>query len=142
MIHDVSRIQSYLKGLYKQPTQLLVEPTGSQYICDPPPFLENSDVDYVVYCGTKDNLKSLRTTLMNDSWVFGGSLFEDNDFASFKKQMDKDGPVINLITTHKRKFFDYFVLATKIAKDYNVIDKEKRVKLFEDVRRGKTWVDV
>lgn len=109
----------------------LIVPVGSRVTCDPPPM--DTDRDFLIFVKQID-FNNLVFQLFKDDFEIGGSrvyrrgLTED-DFA-FQSYTKGD---INLIVTASPKFFDKFIKATNIARDLNLLNKQDRIDLFQEV---------
>lgn len=104
-----------------------IHPTGSSYTCDPPVL--DTDVDFVVLVESLGMFTPVATDLL---WEVSDPRKEKNkypngDFLSFRKEN------INLIVTDDKKWYDRHVLATTLAKKFNLLEKEDRCSLFEAV---------
>lgn len=102
-------------------------PTGSRYICYPPP--ENTDEDYVVLIG-KNKSSLIKTLLFIHGYRYNGNDYGESDFFSVKK--NQDGVLVNLIVTEYDDFYQQWIHATEDAKERNLLNKEDRIKLFDD----------
>lgn len=103
-------------------------PTGSREICDPAPT--DTDYDIVALIDGK-----------NSGWNFihqvGFTLNSINEEEyelgeNFFFQCFRLGE-INLIVTDDPDFFRRWKIATKIAKEQNITDKDERIELFDTV---------
>ena len=109
----------------------LIVPVGSRVTCNPPPM--DTDRDFLVLVKEID-FNNLLFQLLKEDFEIGGSrvyrrgLTED-DFA-FQSYTKGD---INLIVTASPKFFDKFIKATNIARDLNLLNKQDRIDLFQEV---------
>lgn len=65
--------------------------------------------------------------LARDSWTYGGSGDQDDDFESWTKGD------INLILTADEAFYNRFVAATTVCARLNLLDKDDRKALFRSV---------
>jgi len=106
------------------------EPCGSRITCNPPVL--NTDADYLVLVNSL--VKFVEVALLN-GWEIGGS-FEDEGkpdvmhFVSLKRDSD------NLIVSRSPEFYRRFHAATIIATELNILDKPKRVRVFQAVLYG------
>lgn len=98
-------------------------PTGSRFICDPPPMDTDEDTMILVEEGA---LEYAVNDLKNQSWEMGGSEVPGNPsrWISFRKDF------YNFIVTDSKTFYDQMVAATMEAKRLNLLKKEDRVALF------------
>ena len=99
-----------------------VSRTGSREICDPPPL--DTDEDFI--CKSRPSFEGEQLEALGFSRC---SLleYEGDKFRAFRR-----GDV-NLIITPSEAFYDRFVLATDLAKRFNLLDKSNRIALFEAV---------
>jgi hypothetical protein len=105
------------------------ELVGSRVTCDPAP----TDTDYDILALVENIDQAIG--VLGDTWETQGymidpSLRTENRFLSTKK----DG--INLIITQSEIFYERFILATGVAKLFNLLDKKDRVKLFQFILYG------
>lgn len=101
-------------------------PTGSRYMCYPPP--DKTDEDYVVLV---KHLHVSKVVLEMDGWKMAGDYVnDDTEFLSFKKK--EDGILVNLIVTPYDDFYQQWIAATEDCKERNLLDKNARIKLFDD----------
>jgi len=109
---------------------LKIEPTGSNYVCNPP--VTDTDKDYLILPKVEGEFDNLILSLQDDDWKAPRG-YEDSTFISLKKRLG--GTIINLIIVKSEIEFDAYVYATKISKELNLREKEDRIKLFEIVKR-------
>ena len=109
---------------------LKIEPTGSNYICNPP--VTDTDKDYLIL-PVEGEFDNLIVSLQDDDWEAPHKGYEDSNFISLKKRLG--ATLINLIIIRSEVEFDAYVYATKIAKELNLREKDDRIKLFEIVKR-------
>lgn len=109
---------------------LKIEPTGSNYICNPP--VTDTDKDYLIL-PVEGEFDNLIVSLQDDDWKAHHKGYEDSNFISLKKRLG--ATLINLIIIRSEVEFDAYVYATKIAKELNLREKDDRIKLFEIVKR-------
>lgn len=109
---------------------LKVEPTGSNYVCNPP--VTDTDRDYLIL-PVEGEFDNLIVSLQDDDWKAPHKGYEDSNFISLKKRLG--ATLINLIIIRSEVEFDAYVYATKIAKELNLREKDDRIKLFEIVKR-------
>lgn len=105
-------------------------PTGSRYICNPPPTDTDNDTVILV-----ENLGTVFKPLSNDEWEFGGSFHVADTWMSWKKTIN--GVVENLIITDVPEFFSKWKLATEVAKNLNLLDKQDRISCFQIIVEGR-----
>lgn len=103
--------------------------TGSRYICEPAPA-----TDHDVVCWVEDLEKFVGQA--NDiGYEGGGSPLDESHFVSQRRGE------VNLIVTEEERFYRLFVLATNLAKRWNLTDKDDRIRLFQAILYGKDWDD-
>lgn len=104
-------------------------PTGSRYICNPPPMDTDNDTIFLV-----NGYYDWQQMLLDDGWEDCGVDYEtDGDFRAFRKGEE------NYIVTEDDDFFMSYVKATEGAKALNLLNKEDRIKLFVAINAaGKT----
>lgn len=104
------------------------QPTGSREICNPPPM--DTDEDYIVLTGS---LKAFESWAVSCGWSRTNAAREgypESGFNTFRMG------ILNLIVTEDQDFYNDFVLATRVCKLLNVMDKSKRIGLFQGVLYG------
>lgn len=101
-------------------------PVGSGATCDPPPT--DTDYDYLVL----GDVRVIETLVANGFTQDGQPERYDDmpDFGSWRKDN------VNIICTFDSSFHSKFLLATKLAKKYNLLKKEDRIELFQAVLHG------
>lgn len=99
------------------------QPTGSNYICDPP--VEGTDIDTVLL--VKNNYEN---SLDAEGFSYQMSEHEYDSMGSF---VSWRRGVENYIVTTDENFYKKFVLATEIGRLLNLKEKSDRVKLFQAV---------
>ena len=115
-------------------------PVGSQVTCDPPPPIEESDLDFLVLVWSMrraaKQLQAQGWDVEVDRGAYGG-LMINGDF--FSARMHDH----NLIVTSKSWFYHRFANATRLAKNLNLLDKNDRCTLFAYVlhRKHETFTD-
>lgn len=107
------------------PGVLAVYATGSRVICDPPPMHTDEDWVVLVAPGSRPSVVDF---LLNVGYTHDGKAYPESQFISMRHG------VVNLILTECQWFYDRFVLATRIAKELNLLDRDDRVKLFSTLR--------
>lgn len=115
-----------IEELKKELDAIKIIPVGSRATCDPAP--ENTDIDYLV-------LVKKRTCPVGWELDTGGVHYEpsEGEFNSWRKGN------VNLIVTDSYFFYDKFVVATKLAKRFNLLDKRDRIALFQGVLYGREY---
>src|SRR6266705_399161 len=124
----------------------IVEPCGSQVICDPPPG-DKSDYDFLVFVPNAANIISdLVTFLSNHDFAWeGGEHYQvqiAGDFMSFHRLCSSDTATkqsINLIVTSHSWFLKKHKLATFVCRHLNVMDKDYRKPIFQAVLYSNKW---
>lgn len=109
-------------------TKILAQyPTGSKYICFPP--VENTDEDWVVLVE-----EGYEQELSDKGFVYSMSDVEYSNPGIFISARKGN---LNWIVTTNKAFFKRFVLATKVARKLNLLEKQSRVALFQAILYGK-----
>lgn len=104
-----------------------VLPTGSRIICDPP--VEGTDFDIVLYMHNTDfdeavaKLEPLEFYSNNDYGI------GEENFSSHRRGD------INVIVVYSTTLFDAWCMATDVATELNVTDKQDRATLFELIKK-------
>jgi hypothetical protein len=100
-------------------------PTGSFVICDPPVLDTDIDVVWLV----KD-FAACSSSLQADGWEICGEEYSDADgtFKAWRKEN-----LNYILVTDKNKFAEWIV-ATNLAKQLNLLNKEDRIALFSVIR--------
>lgn len=118
--------------------------TGSRYICDPP--VENTDEDFVIFTANK---KQLQIQLQGLGYVLSIKDIEKykadetdpfamyNIFDAYRHPSNAH----NLIVVNRADDFLRWKVATMVAKELNLRDKQHRVMLFRAIRSGGTIFD-
>ena len=97
--------------------------TGSYFICNPPV----TDTDKDVLLLVKDS-EDYKHSLLEDCWT-GCTGYEDKEPHFFAARKGE----INLIVTDELQWYLRFAAATELAKKLNLLKKEERISLFEQV---------
>ena len=106
--------------------------TGSREICNPPPT--DTDEDWLIYT---TQLADLQDEVYADGFRMGAvqaERYPDSETMSWRKGE------INLIITASAEEFDLWETATKLAKKFNLLKKEDRIRLFHAIRTGE-WLE-
>ena len=106
-------------------------PTGSRWICNPAP--QNTDEDWLIFIEPIRSYVAFEDWLIADGWIQDGSADPNwvrRDFVSYRKDH------WNLIITANIDFFVSMKTATKLAKQFNLLQKKDRIDLFRAVMRG------
>lgn len=98
--------------------------TGSRVVCDPPVTGTDRDIVCLVEC--IEDIESI----IEMGFEYGGSFDVNSEYHSLRNED------LNLILILSKSDFEMFRLATKVSKLLNILDKKKRVCLFEAIRHG------
>jgi len=105
------------------------QPTGSRYICTPPPKDTDNDTVFLV-----NGYHDWKAALLDDGWDFCGDYEFAGRFAAFRKGQE------NYIVTEDEDFFNRYVFATEAARALNLLNKEDRITLFQAIAdSGTGW---
>lgn len=107
---------------------------GSSVTCDPPVL--NTDLDYLVLAV---DWRPFLSQALHEGWELSAywdahsleGALDDGDFVSLRKGR------LNIILTACVQFRKKFLLATKLAKQFNLLKKADRIILFQAVLYGK-----
>lgn len=107
---------------------------GSSVTCDPP--VMNTDLDYLVLAV---DWQPFLSQALHEGWELSAywdaqslaGALDDGDFVSLRKGR------LNIILTACVQFRKKFLLATKLAKQFNLLKKADRIALFQAVLYGK-----
>ena len=102
---------------------IAVEPYGSRVTCDPPPT--DTDEDWII-CIDKHDAFGMGSFLIEQ-----GFKRTDKDYGVPIKTYRKDE--LNVLVTRDREFFRRTMEATRLAKQFNLLNKADRIALFEVV---------
>ena len=103
-------------------------PTGSRYICDPPPM--DTDEDTVILVG---DLNRTRVHLTCCGWDIPNNdkyAEMENKDGWFSAKKEIDGVLKNYIIIQDQDKYRKWVIATETAKKLNLLKKEDRIFLF------------
>ena len=130
---------------------VLVWPSGSSYICDPPVI--NTDEDWLIYSPPELFRQTRELAFANH---FSRSA-QRSSYTKIAEQRDRfiayrslpPGPWrtcpygnnLNLIITCDLDFYQKFQFATEEAKRLNLLVKDDRINLFQKVFQGKYVID-
>lgn len=121
-----------LKSIIDIPNELWegIYQTGSSVICNPP--VTDTDIDYVIYTNEEDKLDTfLKCEGFRKSCVDEEEYdMESEGFTCYRKSN------INLIVTTNYNWYLKWVVATKLAKKLNLLQKEQRITLFKYILYG------
>jgi hypothetical protein len=117
-------------------TYTFLEPVGSRVTVSDTSLTENSDHDQLVLC-RKADLRHNRKSLTENGFASSsreGSMAGEGAFESWK------GPGnINVILTTELQFYDRFMVATELAKRFDLKEKTDRIALFQGVLYGASF---
>jgi hypothetical protein len=109
---------------------------GSRVTCVPPPT--DTDRDVLVLCGGDGALSWLHSYLTEEGFKWEGDrehyqnvATQDDTFLSFRRGE------LNLIVTRSPIFATRHRAATQLCKQINVLDKDERIKIFQQVLYGR-----
>lgn len=113
--------------------------TGSSYICDPPVL--NTDDDFVLYAVNRFVLRPQLEALGYEYSNKDVKEYKDKNKDPFAKYNVFDayrhpGNNHNLIVVASADDFLKWKVATKVAKELNLLDKRHRIVLFRAIRSG------
>lgn len=108
-----------------------VHPTGSYEICDPP--VTDTDRDFLVYQSRSNSMPFIDR---------GYSLPPSQEVGEYPKEIERFGESflsytkgqVNLIVTSQSHYFHASILATRLCKKLNLLDKEDRIAVFRAIR--------
>ena len=110
-----------------------IRPVGSRVTCDPAPM--DTDCDYLVLTRSQ----KIHTILQKDGWTQDTGAPKNNNPRDYTNAVHfkswRKGET-NLIITDKGTFYDKFVLASRLAKQFNLLKKADRIALFQAVLYG------
>lgn len=126
-------VEEFNKIIEDMPCVDLYE-TGSKFICNPP--VTDTDEDWIVDCSFENQYYDAAVYLETQGFKRSNMDCDDYDdirenFTSYRKGD------INLILCNKKPFYKKFVLATLIAKELNLLEKEHRISLFQAMLYGR-----
>jgi len=107
--------------------------TGSRVICDPPPT--DTDADYVVLTLSLSAFDAWATSTGFHRTTPEQHAEYDGQENPIEFQTYRMGE-LNLIVTQDAQFYDDWLLATRVAQLLNVMDKGKRIALFQGILYG------
>ena len=105
---------------------VLIQPTGSKYICNPP--VMNTDEDYFIWGFKYEEIINYLVSVGYEPCC--EQHYTDTKFTALRKGS------LNLIIVHDKSEYEKCVMATNLAKRFNLVNKQDRVDLFELVRNG------
>lgn len=110
--------------------------TGSRIICNPPPTDTDEDILVLV-----NSVQDMCQFLGEENFQLSGSCVKDkvkynhNGFVSMKKEE------VNFIITESEEFYKRFECATVIAKRFNLLNKDDRIELFQNILYNNYGID-
>jgi hypothetical protein len=110
-----------------------MEQVGSSITCNPP--VTDTDIDFLVFV-KEEQLTEAHNFLLEHKWTSSYSNYVSQDptqtkpFRSFRKGK------VNYILTWSDDYWNKFMIATKMAKQFNLLHKQDRITLFEYVLYG------
>lgn len=115
----------------------MVEPVGSRITCVPAPT--DTDADFLVLV-EPENFSKFDEFVHSINFEMGGSEIlaigvETGDERKFQSYTREE---VNIIVTSSTVFFQRFMRATSIAKEFNILGKSYRVQLFQALLYGAT----
>lgn len=109
------------------------QPVGPRVTCNPPPM--DTDEDWVVL-----DFDGVVSDFLNGSnWEDCGEDYDGEDDGEVSIYRLDD---VNVLCMHSQDQYDKFILATRIAKGLNLMDKADRVNLFEAIRYGRGFPEL
>lgn len=123
-----------MEAIKQYPDIIAIHPTGSRYICDPP--VTNTDEDFIVLA---TDVNSLLGSLHADGWT-GGETYRHQIPTGETSFVSARRGELNYIITEDEDFYDRFVTATMLAKNFNLKEKWQRIQAFHAVLDGE-WLD-
>ena len=103
--------------------------TGSRVICNPP--VVDTDKDFVIYTSTPSELINYLVDNGFEISINESYKFDPNTGITCLRKLD-----VNLVVTSDYNFYLKFIDATKLAKKLNLLEKSKRIELFQYVLYG------
>ena len=98
-------------------------PTGSNYICNPP--VTNTDIDEMFLV---TDLNTTEQYLIDNGWkMCGVTEYARMNWAAYRKDN------LNALITDDPDYFAKFYKATELAKEKNLLKKEDRIALFNEI---------
>jgi len=104
---------------------------GSRVTCDPPP----TDTDQDVLCFV-ENKEAFAALAERDGYEVAGSVPADGLKSGNSKFISLKKGECNLIVTDDVSFKNLFMVATRLAKRLNLLNRDDRVALFQAVLYG------
>lgn len=108
-----------------------IKPVGSRVTCNPAPT--DTDEDYLIFYSPQNKIQ-ITDLLEGEDYDHDGSMIDietvSSDFCSYSKDD------VNLIFTSDGRFYENFLLATKVCKQLNLLRKEDRVTVFQAILYG------
>src|SRR3990167_5615191 len=102
-----------------------IEPVGSRITCSPAPT--DTDEDWLCLLYPNMDVQGFYEALDTDGWAHSSYDTQASDFSSYKKGE------LNVLVITDPVYFEKFMTATKLAKQFNLLKKEDRVALFQAI---------
>ena len=119
-------LASLLEGLGT--LAIAIEPVGSRITCSPPPA--DTDEDWLLLVRSDPSTRFAALGFGQDG---SPEFYTGNDEGGFRSWRQGD---LNVVTTQDPEFFERFLLATHLAKRFNLLVKADRIALFQAVLYG------
>lgn len=104
---------------------------GSRITCDPPPT--DTDEDWLVFVRGDKDLSHLVDFLHSQEWEWEGSEHYQSVAGNFMSWRKGDA---NLIVTKNEGFWKLHRIATEVCKHHNVMEKTRRIRIFQAILYG------
>ena len=111
-----------------RPLAIAIEPVGSRVTCSPPP--DDTDEDWLLLVQSDPSTRFAALGFGQDG---SPEFYTGNDEGGFRSWRKGD---LNVVTTQDPEFFERFLLATHLAKRFNLLVKADRIALFQAVLYG------
>lgn len=136
---------SFLNNVPEYLQAISVYPTGSKYICNPPVL--NTDEDYLVLV-TDFNAVYQKLMSWDSPWEDCmppgsdefASAYEDEKAYGIPWNAFRLGEV-NIMVTQDKDWYFASVAATELCKAWNVLDKDKRIRIFRNLKYREVLVE-
>lgn len=145
MNHDNANILAHMSPeMFALIVEGCIHPVGSRVSCNPPPSEDsNSDFDYLILVKSFDDFLQAAE---NADWRYSNPETvqkycgpndrpEESVFFSLK-MCSKCDHHLNIIFTTDQQFLSRFLRATRLATKLNLLDKEDRIELFQEILYG------
>lgn len=109
--------------------EVRIHSVGSRETCNPAPT--ETDLDILIYWKGDPVTDKILDNLLGDNQYYaqGKDYGDQTDFVSYKSSKT----IINIILTKHLDFEYNFLLATKICKKLNLLDKKDRISVFKGI---------